>query len=334
MLPLRSRAVPLLCVFIGAPVTAEFLQAYLSFTGNPWASFGAIAFFAPLYGGAALLIREAAVRTARGWSGVILLAVAFGFAMPGVIDLSLFGVDRPDVAYWTEMREPTLIQPLGISAFTTLSWTTGHASMTIGAPLALLYALAPSHRGRPLLGRIGIPLTAIAGLIIAVAVHQDGQQSYGYTLSAGQILAVLSVVFVIGLSAFTSLGASLTTKSQANSPATGFLVTGTVAMKVAFDILPPTWAGFAVAAMILLVVGSSIYWLARHRYWGPREIGLLAAGAVIGGVLIGFASPVPAQANAASKFAQGSVFLAVAIAVLILVIRRTSRAVRTDVLLE
>src|SRR5699024_2238394 len=83
----------LLCVFLGAPLAAEYLQAYLPFTGDPWASLIGVAFFAPLYGGAALLIRELAVRCGLGWTGTLLLAAAFGLAMPGLVDLAMFGED-------------------------------------------------------------------------------------------------------------------------------------------------------------------------------------------------------------------------------------------------
>src|SRR5699024_5570119 len=110
----------------------------------------------------------------------------FGLAMPGLVDLAMFGEDRSDVAYWADMREPTLIEPIGVSVSTTLSWTVGHVMMSVGAPLALLYTLAPRHRGRPMLGRIGIPLTAAAAALVALAVHRDRQAAYGYSLSAGQ----------------------------------------------------------------------------------------------------------------------------------------------------
>ena len=323
MLPLRRRVVPLLCVFLGAPVTAEYLQAYLSFTGDPWASVGGIVFFAPLYGGAALLIRELAVRTGRGWAGVLLLAAAFGFAMPGVIDLALFGAERADVAYWSELREPTLIETLGVSASPTFNWTIGHVMMSVGAPLALLHALAPAHRQRPLLGRVGIPLTWAAFTAVAVAVHQDGQQTYGYSLSVGQVITVLAVVAVLAAAAFTGLGAPLRAKETGEGVPAALIVTSAAVLKVAIDLLPPTWIGLASTMALLVAAGTLIHTSAIHRRWGAREIGLLGAGVVIGGILIGFASPVPEGVSGAAKIAQSSTLLALALLVLTLVLRRT-----------
>ena len=72
----------MVALLLGAPVCAELLQAYLDITGDPcsrWCSL--VFFFAPLYGGAAVLIREVAVRTGRGWPGRLLLAAAFGLLM-------------------------------------------------------------------------------------------------------------------------------------------------------------------------------------------------------------------------------------------------------------
>lgn len=121
MLSLRERLWPILAVYFGAPVCAEYLYAYLTATGNPLELLTHLLIFAPLYGGAALLIREIAVRTGRGWRGVLLLAAAFGVAMPGLIDLALLGEHRADIPYWEELRRPTLIEPLGFALHPTRS---------------------------------------------------------------------------------------------------------------------------------------------------------------------------------------------------------------------
>lgn len=339
MLPLRRRILPLSCVFLGAPIAAEYLQAYLPFTGELWASLFGIIFFAPLYGGAALLIREVAVRTGMGWPGTLLLAAAFGLTMTGIIDLSMFGEDRADVPYWAEMREPTLIEPLGFSVATTISWVVGHVLMSVGAPLALLYALAPAHRGRPLLGKVGIPLTLVCAAIVALAVHQDGQQAYGYTLGAGRATAVLAVVVLLVVIAFV-LPTRAGQRSRARAPRAGedsrppiaaaVVVTAGVGLKLAVDLMPSTWVGVAGTVVVLAVAGIGLRRVSTRRGWGPREIGLLGAGLVIGAILIGFLAPVPEGVPAAAKFAQSSVLLALALALPWLVLRRTAPAQRTS----
>jgi hypothetical protein len=44
----------------------------------------------PLYGGGALLIREATRRTGRGWPTILLLGVAYGAVQAGLIDRYLY----------------------------------------------------------------------------------------------------------------------------------------------------------------------------------------------------------------------------------------------------
>lgn len=321
MLPLRRRVVPVLGVLLGAPVTAEYLFAYLPFTGDLWMSLIAIVFFAPLYGGAALLIREVAVRTGRGWGGVLLLAAAFGIAMPGVIDLALFGEDRADVAFWSDLREPTLIPAWGFSGFPVLSWTLGHVMMSIGAPLALLHVLAPAHRGRPLLGGAGIPLTVAAAALMVVVVHQDGRQSYGYVPSFTQVVSVLVVVLVVAGLAFTRLGAPVRrAPAERGIPAIA-VVGGAMLLKLSTDLLPPTWPGAVSLVVIVALSGAILMWCVRHRRWGPREIGLLGAGVVIAGALAGFASPIPAGVTLTAKHAHSGVLLVLALVVLVLILR-------------
>src|SRR5262245_28276303 len=103
-LALRQRWLPVLGVLFGAPICAEFLQAYLPSTGDAGVMLASLGILAPLYGGAALLIREVAVRRGLGWPAVLLLAGAFGVAMPGLVDLSLFTEHLDDFAYWDDLR--------------------------------------------------------------------------------------------------------------------------------------------------------------------------------------------------------------------------------------
>lgn len=325
---LRVRLASLLGIALGAPLTAEYLQAYLSSTGDLPAMLAGLLVFAPLYGGAALLIREIAVRTGRGWTGILLLGAAFGVAMPGVIDLAMFGAERPDIAYWSELREPTLIAPLELSAFATLGWVVGHVVLSIGAPLAVQQVLAPSARGRPLLGRWGIVAVVLLWVLAAALVHGDGRQVYGYVPSAGQVGGVLLAVAALVAVAMSRAGLPVRERPDGRPVPAAAILAGGVTAKVIFDVLPPTWTGFAFGVALLLLAAIVLRRLAVRRQWASREIGLLGVAAVLGGVLIGFASPVPDGVAVAAKLGQNVVLLLLALLLAAVVIRRAGSSSR------
>ena len=191
-------------LLFGAPVSAEYLQAYLTSTGDALELLVGL-ILAPLYGGAALVIREVAVRTGRGWPGILLLAGAFGVIMPGLVDLSLFTEHETDVTGWDELWSPTSVPLLGISVHSGIAWALGHVVMSIGVPIALLEALAPKLRGRSLLGREGLVVVVILWLASAALVHSDSRGP-GSTPHPAQVAGVLAVAIGLVLLARTRLG--------------------------------------------------------------------------------------------------------------------------------
>ncbi|GAB2697720.1 hypothetical protein GCM10027089_19180 [Nocardia thraciensis] len=321
MLPLRNRVWPLLGVFFGAPVCAEYLYAYVSFTGDAIRMLAGLLFLGPLYGGAALLIREIVVRTRRGWGATLLLAAAFGVAMPGIVDLSLFGEHHGEVAFWDELRLPTLVEPLGISMYNAVMYVALHVSMSIGAPLALLAVLAPGQRGRPLVGRVGLGVLSALWLIAAIMVHFDGRRIFGYTPNLGQIAGVGAVVAILVALAFTPLGRPGRYRAAAQRVSPWIVLSIALLATIILALVPPTWLGFAAMLALLLAVSGVIGWLARTRVWTDYEIGVFAAGGVIGQTIMGFLTPIPAGVSAAAKYGSSIVLLALAAALAWAVLR-------------
>ena len=68
-----------------SPLVGEFLLGTQAIT-----QLGGLLILAPLYGGGAVLIREVARRTGRGWPTIVLLAAAYGLLEEGPIDQLLF----------------------------------------------------------------------------------------------------------------------------------------------------------------------------------------------------------------------------------------------------
>lgn len=69
---LLRRSRPALGLFVLSPLVAEFLLDNMSID-----AVAVLLFIAPLYGGGAILIREATRHTGRGWPTMILLGVAY-----------------------------------------------------------------------------------------------------------------------------------------------------------------------------------------------------------------------------------------------------------------
>ncbi len=348
MWAVRRRVLPISAVLLGAPIAAELLQAYLPLTGQVVRSLIAMVFLAPLYGGAALLIREVTVRTRQGWTCTLLLAAAFGIAMQGLVDLSMGGQENPDIPYWSSLRDPTVIPGLEVSAFPTLAWTTGHVMLSVGAPLALLHALAPAHRGKPLLGRLGVPALLLAGAVVGLQVHIDGRRTFDYVPTFGQVAGVLAVIILLVVLALSPLGRTTRNVRRSENaeprspdprspdprspdprartvPASLIVTAGAVA-KMVIDLLPPTWLGVAFFVTILAALAFALRWVSSTRAWGAREIGLLGVGVIIGAILIGVLAPLPAGVTIPAKVVQGVVLLGAAAGALILVLYRTGRS--------
>ena len=308
--PMRMKErLAIMGVLFGSPICAEYLQAYLPFTGDAALLLFGLFFFAPLYGGAALLIREAAVRGGRGWVGILLMSGAFGVLMPGVIDLAMLGEHRSDIPYWDELRLPTLIPALGLSAYPMSIWVLGHVVMSIGTPLALLDGLSPSSRGKPLLRWWGILLLVVAFLSFAWFVHTDGRNIYGYAPGTAQVVSVTAVAAALVLIAFSPIGRPLTPHPRGWTPGWGLSFAGGFIGLSACDLAQPTWVGFAVVWVAVVLGSAGVLWFARSPDWGPVQVTGLACGAITARTLLGFLSPVPLGVEPIAKYAQNAVFL-------------------------
>lgn len=319
----RRRVWPILGVLFGAPVCAEYLQAYLPATGDVLELVIGLIFLAPLYGGAALLIREVAVRTGRGWPGVLLLAGAFAVAMPGLIDLSAF-TEHAEYTGWDELWAPT--EAFGLSWHGTVTWSLAHVVMSIGVPLALLDALAPVTRGRPLLSRPGLVVTALAFVAVAALIRSDAPPDAIPTVV--QTLCVLAVCGLLVLAALCPWGRPIarTRDGRAWGRATAFGFG--VAVAAIVDLTAPTWTGLVLAVALASLAAAVLTWAARSTSWGLPQATAVACGALVGRTLVGFLAPLPPGVDLAAKLGQNVVLLVAAVLVVRLALARSSATAR------
>lgn len=322
MAPFRHRILPILGLMLGAPVCAEYLQAYLPETGDALALAAGLTVLEPLYGGMALLIREIALRTGRGWPGVLLLAAAFGLLMTSQVDGSMWLARDPEIAYWDELRGGTLIGSLGFAVFPVLSWVTGHMVFSIGAPLALLDALAPQHRGRSLLGRPGLVVVVALSLTAALLIRNDSE--YASSDPTGTQVG-LSLLVSIGLAAvaLSPAGRPLRRAQRGTTiwtPAATFVGAGVALL--ALDLLPATWVG---ASLYVVVLAGGAIWVvrtARSPAWGLTQVTALGVAAVVERVLVGIVAPLPPGVGATEKLVQTVLLLGLVAVVSVVAWRR------------
>ena len=322
------RAAAFLGVFFGAPVCAEYVQAYLSATGDAVAMLTGLLILGPLYGGAAVIIREVAVRTGRGWPGILLLATAFGVLQAGVVDMSMFTPVNDEYDYYNDMFAATLIGPLGIGAFTTLAWVGGHVAMSIGTPLALLDLLAPKLRGRPLLGRVGLGVVTALFLIAAALIHSDSPRA-----STAQLVSATLVAAGLVVLAMSPLGRPVPRRTEGRGgfetlaslapqpPRWRLFAAGLIGMLV-FNLLPASWPGVAAMVGLVVVYAVVLLRLSRSRDWSSYECAVVAAGALLAQAVVGILAPLPPGVVAVAKYGQNALVVLAVAALAAYVLRR------------
>jgi len=174
------RLAPVFALFFLAPLVAEF------FLGDfPVVLLPLIVPLAAVYGGGALLIRELARRTGRGWPTMVVLALAFGVFQEGLLTQSLFNKDYAG----QHLLDDGFIPALGIAIPWTIFVLTIHTVWSISTPIALVEESTRSRRTQPWLRTRGLIVTAalfLLGCVITFAI------SYGnghYVAPAPKLLA-------------------------------------------------------------------------------------------------------------------------------------------------
>ncbi len=291
----------MIALFLLAPWTAEC----------SWGGFTAIEFpfvvaiLAPMYGGAAVLIREAARRTGGGWPAIVLLAAAFGFVQAGLVDQSLL---NPGFLADTEFADSavasrsTLIGGLGISVEQVLDYVGNHIALSICAPIAIVESsVTPQRRQRPWLGPPGLALIAALYLGGSLLIFGDTAMGDQFTPSTAQLTVVIALVAVLVGAAFVRWVRPAAVRSGAGPAAhplwVGALVGGAPV---------PSWflSGWALVtvrlACVVLVVIVVVAW-SRRPGWGQAHVLAAWGGGLV--VAAGTAYLVPTYAPSSPQAA-------------------------------
>jgi hypothetical protein len=172
---------PLLLLLVLTPGIPEYLTGSSSATllfVNPLVFAVLFLLNAGLYTAGALLIREAVVRWRKGWASVLLLGAAYGIVEEGLAVHTFFQASGNPVGVLGSYG-----RLFGVNWMWASGLTVFHAVYSIALPLLILGLVYPQTRGRPLVGRRGLSLAAVAyvaDVVLLTAVvgsHPNGAQT-------------------------------------------------------------------------------------------------------------------------------------------------------------
>jgi hypothetical protein len=280
----RHRLAPVVALLVLAPWAAE-----CSWGGFPAEDLPLVVLFlGPVYGGAALLIREVARRTGGGWPVTALLAAAFGLVQAGLVDQSLFNrqfLDDTQLAEQGRSAAATLVPGIGVSAGQAVDFVGNHVVLSICAPIALVEALvAPARRGRPWLGRPGLAVVGLLYVLGSLLIFADDDGRKGFLLSPVQAGTAAAAVAALVAVALLPRWRRPPRRRPGRVPAPP-LVGAVVLAGHLVGWFTSGWAGVGIRITVAgLVVAAVVAW-SRRAGWGPAHVvaawsaGLLAAAA-------------------------------------------------------
>lgn len=321
------RIAPALGLLLLAPVCAEYLYGYDDSTGNPAALLGGLVLFAPLYGGAALLIRELTRRAGRGWPTILLLGLAFGVLQAGLLDQSLFNPSYRDIDYWDEMFNPTYVSWLGFSPELGVMFTTGHMIWSVAVPIAIVEALVPQRRTTPWLRWPGLALTPAGFGLAAYVVVWWTLDTEDFVPSAGQLAGAAVVVVALVVTAFRIRPRP---RPASDRPGPSPWLVGAAGFAALALRLPVQggWTAFAVNLGLLAGLLALVVWWSARPAWGPLHQLALAGGALLANVATAFFGQPIGDVSTAAKYAHNTVALIAVVALLTWATVRTASEVR------
>ncbi len=305
----RVRAyLPAAMLFVTAPFVAEFLSGNMSID-----KLGMLLILAPLYGGAALLIREYARRSNRGWPNIFALALAYGIFEEAFLMQTLFNPDF--LGKHLQLLQPAFLQTFGIGSWWTIYVLTLHAVWSISVPIAMVEAIFPESANDPWLGHAGAVVIAAAFLaacaLIALSTVRMGPAHF--VASRKQFVwSAAAVIVLITIAARTSRRNETTNPKAIPGPLSLAFVS--LLLSFSFLVVPRAWGWRSVVACCLLdatAICLTWFWSRQKAFDAVRRFCLFGGAAMAYGVHAFFTTPSVGQPGVVAR--GGNVlFLAVA----------------------
>ncbi len=269
------RLAPVLALFFLAPLIAEF------FLGDfPIVLLPLIVALAPMYGGAALLIREVVRRTHRGWPAMVTLALAFGVLEEGLLTQSLFNPNYAD----DHLLDPGFVPLLGIGIPWTVFVLSLHTIWSISTPVAIVEESAFGRRTAPWLGRLGLWVTGalfVVGSVITFAVSYG--DSKHFMAKPGQLTASVALVVVLVVVAFVLPKPDPAVRRSRRAPSPWLVFAAVIAaggLFMAGITVDVVWLGVTFMLLALAPAASLATAWSRRSGWHRWHRFALASGAL------------------------------------------------------
>ncbi|WP_426511592.1 hypothetical protein ACPPVO_13755 [Dactylosporangium sp. McL0621] len=265
---MRKQAVAL---FFLAPLVAEFLLGDFGIN-----ALFALLFLAPMYGGGAILIREFARRTGRGWPTMLTLALAYGVIEEGLVTQSLF---NPDYA-GLHLLQHWFVPGLGISVPWTITVLAVHTIWSISVPIALVENLNPATRTTPWLRAPGLVVAGVL-CVLGAALNVFGTQSSDHFTAPWPRLAGAGLV---GLALVVLAFRWPHRKTVPGRVPAAWRVLVLTLVAGALFRLPgsvPTWVSVGLMAVVFGGMAALVLRWSRRDGWGAGHRLALAAGATL-----------------------------------------------------
>jgi hypothetical protein len=275
----KKKISAVITLFFVAPFVAEYLLGDLPLKLLP-----VLILMAPMYGGGAVLIREVARRTGRGWPTMLVLGVAYMLIEEGLVGQSLFNHDY--LRMQMHLLDHAYLPALGIGAWWTLLMANLHTFWSMGVSIALVEGLFPAEADAPWMGRVGDTIVAVLFVLGCVANFGIGFKQNHFVASHAQLLSVCVLLVLVVVSAFLIPAGG---RHDASGAVPSAWITGVMALVLGLGLMgaPPTWGWGAVAAMLGIdAIFLGLVWaLSRRAAWSTLQTLSLAAG---GAVTYGF----------------------------------------------
>ncbi|MET9706451.1 hypothetical protein [Streptomyces griseus] len=319
--PARTRIGAAVGLLLLSPICAEYLIGYDQIISNPLDMLTGLLVLGPLYGTVAVLIREAARRTGRGWPTMLLLSAAFGLVQAGVVDQSLFNPDFVDEASWDDDRLPTFVAGLGVSVKHVVGFVGGHVIWSFCAPIGVVESCVPRIADRPWLGRAGITVMVVLYGLGALVIFKEHSKHFLATPAQFGTVALFALGLAVAAFALPRRrpGGGDGSGGRGSGgrvpggrvPPPWAVGCGAVVLMGAHQLSSPGWGGVALNVAAWALAGGALLWWSGRQDWGPVHVLAVCGAALVVNAALSFVVEPLGDASPVLKYGANAVLMIV-----------------------